>query len=77
MKLSEYEEHYEFEVPEYDGNITDSYEEDYEEDYDEGYGNDTGLDLEEEYPAEDPYLYELTSHKVAAIPIQAFQYGDY
>jgi serine protease Do len=73
MKLSDYEEYYEFEVPEYDGDITDSYEEDYEEENDEGYGTDAGLDIEEEYPAEDPYPYELTSDEAAAI---VFAYYD-
>jgi serine protease Do len=71
MNLSDYEENYEFEVPEYDGDITDYFEEDYEEEEDEGYDTDTGLDIEEEYPEEKPYdeeryHYVLTSDVAAA-----------
>jgi serine protease Do len=57
MNLTNYEEDYEFEIPEYDGDITDDYGEEYQEDY----GTDAGLDVEEEYPEEDPHHEGLTS----------------
>jgi serine protease Do len=57
MNLTDYQEDYEFEIPEYDGDITDDYGEEYQEDY----GTDAGLDVEEEYPEEDPYYEGLTS----------------
>jgi serine protease Do len=90
MTLSSYEDDYEFEVPEYSGEITEEYEEEYKEGYDEEYHDsedydgyvdeeyDTGAgeNSEEEYPFEEPVeeLPRLTSDEATDL---VFTYYDY
>jgi serine protease Do len=69
MSLSDYGEDYEFESPEYDGDITDDYSGEYGEDY----GTDAGLDIEE-YPEDDPYYDGLTSEDAAGAVYVYYEY---
>lgn len=68
MVFEEYQEYYDFEVPEYEGDITEDYDEEYDSDTSYGTDEDYGVEEDEsytdeyqyveEYPFEEDYPYE-------------------
>ncbi|MFG6496258.1 trypsin-like peptidase domain-containing protein [Fictibacillus sp. UD] len=91
MELSDNEVDYNYEVPIYEGDLTEDYDdEDSDEDYSQEYGTDEGYDIEEEYSEEEPYeedYYEegpyaegLTADEAVATVYTYYDYvnsGDY